>query len=61
MNAMRDYVTPNERTDIFPDFDLKKKFVVEELNNIFHRKVIDDERQRKLEGSLRVLNSKERH
>jgi len=57
MSAMRDYVTPQERTDIFPHIDLKRKFVVEELNNIFFRRAIDDERQDKLEAALHILKT----
>jgi hypothetical protein len=55
MTAMRDYVTPQERIDVFPISDIKKKFVIEELNNIFYRRIIDDERQEKLERSLNFI------
>ncbi|MGN6347068.1 MAG: hypothetical protein ACTHME_05135 [Candidatus Nitrosocosmicus sp.] len=58
MSAMRDYVTPQERTDVFPIFNIQKKFVIEELKNIFYRRMIDDERQEKLERALHFLKEK---
>jgi len=57
MNAMRDYITPEERINIFPKLDIKRKFVVEELNNIFYRRSLDDERQSTLEHVLHILKS----
>lgn len=58
MSAMKDYVTPQERTDVFPIFNIQKKFVIEELKNIFYRRMIDDERQEKLERALHFLKEK---
>jgi hypothetical protein len=57
MDAMRDYVTAEERINIFPKTDIKRKFVIEELNNIFYRRSLDDERQSKLESVLHILKS----
>ncbi len=58
MNAMRDYITPQERIDIFPTRNLKRNFCVEELDNIFYRRRVDNELQEKLEKALRIFKSK---
>jgi hypothetical protein len=57
MSAMRDYITPEQRINVFPIFNVKEKFIIEELNNIFHRRILDDERQNKLEAALHVLKT----
>jgi len=58
MSAMRDYITPQERVDVFPKTNLKKKFIIEEINNIFYDRCNLDSRQESLEASLHFIKIK---
>jgi len=55
MSAMKDYVTPQERIDVFPKMNLNQKFIVEEINSIFYERCNLDSRQEKLEASLHTI------
>jgi hypothetical protein len=58
MSVMKDYVTPQERMNVFPKTNLKQKFIIDEINNIFYDRCNLDSRQKSLEASLHFIKMK---